>query len=142
MVNAKIDPSHIVKGPYEDVLNIPDTDIYSFIFERERIGNFPPQLNFDRVAFIDGPSGRKITFRELKERVILLSRGLAKGMGIKRDEAVCFFMPNHVYRECFSVDSLVGLSYRVMGMSPTWRLTILCQSNLYSSRTCPSTKAF
>jgi 4-coumarate--CoA ligase len=96
MAQAKIDPSHIVTGPWKDVLKIPDTDIYSFMFLRENVGNYPPAVNPAHVAFIDAPSGRKITFGALKERVDLLSRGLSKGMNINRDDTVCFYIPNHV----------------------------------------------
>jgi hypothetical protein len=97
MVNIQINPSHIVRGPFKDVEHIPDTDIYSFMFRREEVGNFPPAHDPDRIAFIDAPSGQKITFRQLKERVGLLSRGLSTGMNIKPGEAVCFHMPNHVH---------------------------------------------
>jgi hypothetical protein len=102
MTSAQIDPSHIVSGPFQDV-QVPDTDIYSFMFEREQVGNFPPTKNPDRIAFIDGPTGKKITFRDLKERVKVLSRGLSKGMNIKTGDVVCFFMPNHVEPEIYVV---------------------------------------
>lgn len=97
MADIKIDPNHIVQGPFGNVPYAPDTDIYSFMFHREETGNYPPARNHDRVAFIDGPSGQKMTFRELKARIENLSRGLAHGMGIKPDDAVCFYLPNHVF---------------------------------------------
>ena len=101
MASIKINPSHIVQGPFGNVPYIPDTDIYSFMFHREETGNYPPAKNPDRVAFIDGPSGQKITFQGLKERIENLSRGFAHGMGIQPGDAVCFYLPNHVYLEIF-----------------------------------------
>ena len=99
MANVKINPSHIVQGPFGNVPYIPDTDIYSFMFHREEVGNYPPARRPDRVAFIDGPSGQKITFQEMKIRIENLSRGMAHAMGIKPGDAVCFYLPNHVFAE-------------------------------------------
>lgn len=96
MTNFQINSSHIVRGPWDDIPNIPNTDIYTFMFHREEVGNFPPTRDPERVAFIDAPTGKKITFRELKERVELLSRGLRKTMNIKSGDVVCFYLPNHV----------------------------------------------
>ena len=95
MAAVKIHPDHIVRAPYTDTA-VPDTDIYTFMFEREAVGNIPPTRNPDRVAFIDGPSGKSITWHLLKTRIEFLSRGLAKGMGIQRGDTICFYMPNHV----------------------------------------------
>jgi AMP-binding enzyme len=102
MANVQINPSHIVRGPWADT-PIPDTDIYSFMFRRKEVGNFPPDRDPDRVAFIDGPTGKKITYRQMKDRVQLLSRGLPKGMNIQQGDAVCFYVPNHVSSELIFV---------------------------------------
>ena len=99
MASVKINSSHIVDGPFGNVPYIPDTDIYSFMFHREETGNYPPAKCPDRVAFIDGPSGQKMTFREMKKRIEYLSRGLVHGMGIKNGDRVCFYLPNHVFSE-------------------------------------------
>ena len=95
MTDIQIDPGHIVRSSWKDV-PIPDTDLYTFVFRREEVGNFPPAGRKDRIAFIDAPSGQKIMFSELDERVKLLSRGLSHGMNIKCGDTVCFYMPNHV----------------------------------------------
>lgn len=125
MVKAQINPSHIVRGPFKDVENIPDTDIYSFMFRREEVGNFPPAMNPDRIAFIDAPSGQTITFRQLKERIDVLSRGLSKGLNIKKGDVVCFHMPNNVYLSYFPTDIPDGLSNCLMGCAKTWRRPFL-----------------
>jgi hypothetical protein len=104
MANVQIDPSHIVRSPYKECA-IPDTDLYTFVFHREEVGNFPPAGREDLIAFIDAPTGNKITFSELHDRVRLLSRGYSHGMGIKCGDAVCFYMPNHVFSLDIFVDS-------------------------------------
>jgi hypothetical protein len=106
MANIKINPSHIVRGPWSDA-PIPDTDIYSFMFRRKEVGNYPPARDPDRMAFIDGPTGNSITFRQIRDRVELLSRALPTGMNINKGDTVCFFMPNHVL-----YDSYLPLSIR------------------------------
>jgi AMP-binding enzyme len=95
MANVKIDPAHIVRSEWQDV-PIADTDLYTFVFEREMVGGFPPPCKDSQIAFIDAPSGKKITFGELGARVKLLSRGFSKGMGIRNGETICFYMPNNV----------------------------------------------
>lgn len=126
MVNFKINPNHIVRGPNKDVDKFPDTDIYSFMFHRQEVGNFPPAQNPDRVAFIDGPSGQQITFRQLKNRIELLSRGFQKALNLKAGHVVCFHMPNHVDQNSVGADILDGLSNRPMGSSSAWCCAILC----------------
>src|SRR5438046_9270181 len=101
MANVKINPSHIVRGPWSDT-PIPDTDIYSFMFHRKEVGNYPPARDPDRVAFIDGPTGNTITFRQMRDRVELLSRALPTGMNINKGDAVCFYMPNNVLSDSIS----------------------------------------
>jgi hypothetical protein len=96
MADIIIDPDHIVRGPWRDLDNIPDTDIYSFMFRREEVGNFPPAKNPNLVAFIDAPTGKTITIGGLKQRVDLLARGINRHFHIKKDEVVCFYMPNNV----------------------------------------------
>ena len=105
MANVKIDPSHIIRSEWKDV-HIPDTDIYTFVFNREQVGNYPPPGRPDRVAFIDAPSGKKITFAEISERVKHLSRGFSHGMNIKPGERVCFYMPNHVSESSCQAETL------------------------------------
>jgi hypothetical protein len=139
MADIKINPDHIVRGPWTTVDNIPETDIYSFMFRRTEIGNFPPQRNPDSVAFIDAPSGKKITFRELKERVDLLAKGINKEFKIQQGQVVCFYIPNQV---CSSGTLLteVGLPDGALGCNQTWCCAIMRQSILHCYGAGPSTK--
>jgi hypothetical protein len=88
-------PEHIVQSVHPDVQNIPDTDIYSFIFDRERTGNYPPQSGVP-TAFIDAPNGYELFFSALKEKVDFLARSLYHKVGIQEHDIVCFFAKNHV----------------------------------------------
>ena len=75
----------IHRGPYPDV-EVPDTDITSFVLERagKRAG---------RPALIDGPSGRELSYEELKSSVARLAAGLA-ARGFGREDVLAVFMPN------------------------------------------------
>lgn len=139
MADIKIDPSHIVRGPWPDA-PIPDTDIYSFMFHRKEVGNYPPARDPDRTAFIDGPTGKSITFRQIRDRVELLSRALPTGMNINKGDIVCFYMPNHVLSESISRLLSDRLSHRALGCSSAWCSSVLRKSNLHRNRTCPSTE--
>ena len=91
-----IHQEHIVKSNLPDVQNIPDTDIYSFIFEREGTGNYPPVQRPERIAFIDADSGCELSFSKLKEKVNSLARSLRHQVGVQEHDVVCFFSKNHV----------------------------------------------
>src|SRR5277367_6935605 len=60
-----IHPEHVVHSTYPDVANIPDVDIYTFMFDRPACANYPPERSPDRIAFIDGASGLQITYSQL-----------------------------------------------------------------------------
>jgi acyl-CoA synthetase (AMP-forming)/AMP-acid ligase II len=77
--------SKIYSGPYDDV-DIADVDITSFVLERaEELG--------DKPALIDGPSGRTITFAELRSGVRALASGLA-ARGFGKGDVLAIYMPN------------------------------------------------
>ena len=115
MAGVQIDPSHIVTSPWKDVPYVPDTDIYTFMFNREAVGNYPPARDPNRIAFIDAPSGTKITYRELKERIENLSRGMSSRMGIKAGDTICFYLPNHVCISAVQFNLLDRLSNSPLG---------------------------
>jgi acyl-CoA synthetase (AMP-forming)/AMP-acid ligase II len=77
--------SKIYSGPYDDV-EIADVDITSFVLERaEELG--------DKPALIDGPSGRTVTFAELRNGVRALASGLA-ARGFGKGDVLAIYMPN------------------------------------------------
>jgi hypothetical protein len=81
---------HVLKSHLPGVESIPNIDIYTFIFEREKHGNYPPIKSPDRVAHINGLTGERILFRELKTRVNSLARSLRHTIGIHDHDVVCF----------------------------------------------------
>lgn len=90
-------PEHVVVSTYPDVENIPDVDIYTFMFDRPACANYPPDRSVDRIAFIDGPSGLSLSFNQLKINVNRLARALKHEIGIREHDVVCFFSTNHVH---------------------------------------------
>ncbi len=66
----------IFRGPYPDI-EIPDVSLTRFVFERAgELG--------DKPAFVDGPTGRTLTYSGLSDAVRraaagLVSRGFQKG---------------------------------------------------------------
>jgi acyl-coenzyme A synthetase/AMP-(fatty) acid ligase len=91
-----IHPEHVVHSTYPDVANIPDVDIYTFMFDRPACANYPPERSPDRIAFIDSVSGLRITYSQLKANVNQLARALKHEIGIREHDIVCFFSGNHV----------------------------------------------
>ena len=75
----------IHRGPYEDV-EIPDTDVTSFVLERA--GEYG-----DKPALIDGPSGRTVTYNQLEQGIRALAAGLA-ARGFGKGDVLGVYMPN------------------------------------------------
>ncbi|KAJ7562963.1 hypothetical protein O6H91_03G090700 [Diphasiastrum complanatum] len=71
-------------------VDIPDDEFLNF-----------PSLVFshtdrsDKVALIDAPSGRAVTFGELKQQVLALAAGLGR-MGVKQGDVVMMVLPNSI----------------------------------------------
>ena len=74
-----------VRSPYPDV-EIPDVSLTAFLF-----GDFGDRV--DAPAFIDGPSGRAITFGELAGMVDKIAAALGE-RGIGTGDVVGLFAPN------------------------------------------------
>ncbi len=75
----------IFRSPYPDV-DIPRTSLSEFVLERaEELG--------DKPALIDGPTGRTITYAELRAGVLRLASGLA-ARGFEKGDVFAIFSPN------------------------------------------------
>lgn len=53
----------------------------------------------DAVAFVDGRSGRKLTYAELEEAVRVVAAGLWQRLRIKKSDVVCILSTNSVQFE-------------------------------------------
>jgi|SRR5271168_1091574 len=95
-MKPRIHEEHVLKSHLSGVESIPDIDIYSFIFERDKHGSYPPVPSPDRGAHIDGLTGERILFIELKARVNSLARGLRHAIRLREHDVVCFYSRNHV----------------------------------------------
>ena len=75
----------MIRSPEPDI-QIPDSDITSFVLERaEQYG--------DKPALIDGPSGDQITYAELRSAVRSFATGLA-ARGFSKGDVLGLYMPN------------------------------------------------
>ncbi len=90
----------IFKSPHKPV-EIPDVSLSELILERSR--NFGPQ-----TAFIDGTSGRRVTFSGFVDAVTSVARGLSEH-GFKKREVFAIYAPNSIdYAIAFHAVSLLG----------------------------------
>ena len=67
----------IIKGPYSDV-SIPDTALTPFVLHRAK------ELG-DKPALIDGPSGRKLSYRQLADAISIVAHNLSQ-RGFKKGD--------------------------------------------------------
>jgi acyl-CoA synthetase (AMP-forming)/AMP-acid ligase II len=67
-------------------ISIPDVDVTTFVLEQV-------DSHADKPALIDGPSGRTITYANLRDQIGAFRDGLA-GRGFGRGDTLAIFMPN------------------------------------------------
>ncbi|MHC1561984.1 AMP-binding protein [Actinomycetospora sp. C-140] len=78
----------IVRSPYDDI-DVPDVGLPEFLF-----GDLGDAA--ERVAIIDGPSGRRMTFGELAQAVDRFAAALGE-RGLGRGDVIALFAPNTPY---------------------------------------------
>ena len=75
----------IIKGPYQDV-SIPETALTPFVLHRaQELG--------DKPALIDGPTGRRVSYRELADSIAIAAHNLAQ-RGFKKGDVFGILSPN------------------------------------------------
>jgi acyl-CoA synthetase (AMP-forming)/AMP-acid ligase II len=90
----------IIRSPHPDPA-VPEIALTPFVLERT-------DEYADRAALVDGPSGRTLTFRELRDQVRRCAAGLA-ARGLRPGEVVGLFSPNlPEYAVAFHGVSLAG----------------------------------
>src|SRR2546423_14772555 len=75
----------IFRGPYPDV-TIPEVSLTDFIFAST--GQFK-----NKIALIDGPTGRSITYSEFEKAIRQVAAGLTK-KGFKKGDVFAIFSTN------------------------------------------------
>src|ERR1700761_8243816 len=75
-------------SPFPPV-DIPDVSVYDYLFGG--LDDAPGDLA--RVAFVDAPSGERVTFGELRERVLHTAGALA-ARGVRPGQVVALHAPN------------------------------------------------
>jgi acyl-CoA synthetase (AMP-forming)/AMP-acid ligase II len=90
----------IFKSPYPDV-EIPDTPLTPFLIQR--------MVSYgDKVALIDGPSGRSYTYQQLAGAIRLVASSLSK-RGFGKGDVLAIYSPNlPEYAIAFHAVSLLG----------------------------------
>ena len=102
--------ARIFTSMFADV-EIPDVPVHQYVFERA--DEFP-----DRVAILDGPTGRAYTFVELRNAVASFAGGLA-AHGFGKDDTLAIIAPNiPEYAIVFHAVSMVGGT--VTTVNPTY----------------------
>jgi acyl-CoA synthetase (AMP-forming)/AMP-acid ligase II len=79
-----------VKSPYPD-FEIPDLDIWSFLFERKD-RDFPE----DKTLFVDADTQRSYTFAQLRDSAVSFAHGLKSTWNWKKGDVLAIFSPNCV----------------------------------------------
>jgi len=97
-----ISSDFIVKCPYEDVV-IPKTSFYNHVFQ-----HFPKYGN--RIALIDGITGREYSYNEVQESVVNIASGLVRS-GMEKGDVLCIVAPNspHVCMTYFATVACGGI---------------------------------
>jgi acyl-CoA synthetase (AMP-forming)/AMP-acid ligase II len=96
----KMSPSMIFRAP-EEPIAIPEVPLTPFLLERAA-------SRADKPAFIDGPSGRTLTYRSWAEAVRSTSNGLAR-RGFRKGDVFAIYSPNlPEYAVAFHAVSLAG----------------------------------
>ncbi|KAF2757258.1 putative phenylacetyl-CoA ligase [Pseudovirgaria hyperparasitica] len=74
---------------YPDV-DIPDVDIWGFLFEGEHRIPYPE----DKVIYIDPYTSRSYTFKQVKDTAIDFGKGLKAVWDFQKNDVVCLYTPN------------------------------------------------
>src|SRR5437870_5254853 len=75
----------ILRGPYPDV-EIPDSSLSDYVFAQS--DRWP-----DTPAIVEGPTGRTLTYAELRD----LTKRVAAGLwarGVRKGDTICIYSPN------------------------------------------------
>jgi 4-coumarate--CoA ligase len=88
----------------EKQLDIPDIDIYSFLFGPNIFNKTRSQ---DRPLLIDGITGKSISFKQAKKMSSELAIGWRENVGLKKGDVVAVFAPNQ-YDHAVLYLSLLG----------------------------------
>lgn len=83
---------------------LPDLDLYTFHFEPNKYNRF---FSHDTPLFIDGHSGRSLTYSQVYDLSSRMARGWRDKVGLKKGDVVACFAPNQ-YDHIVLYMSLLG----------------------------------
>jgi len=83
----------VIKSPYP-LLDIPQVDIPTFLFECER----PSHIKFPRnkEIFIDAKTGKSLSLEQLHDQSRQFGQGLKEKWGWQKGDVLCIFSINQV----------------------------------------------
>lgn len=100
-------------------VDIPDIDIYTFLFSPNIFNQTRPQ---DRPLLIDGITGKSISFKEARELSGKVSIGWKEKVGLKKGDVVAVFAPNQ-YDHAILYFSLLAAQCIVSPGNPSYTET-------------------
>lgn len=80
----------IYKSPLPNI-PVPNIDLYSFIFNANE---YNQRKDLDRPAFIQGETGKSLSWHQIREKSSYLATGWAENVGLKKGDTVAIFAPN------------------------------------------------
>ncbi|KAI9497097.1 hypothetical protein BDB00DRAFT_806759 [Zychaea mexicana] len=105
----------VFKSSYAPI-PLPDIDVYSFLLSENEYNTAHPQ---DRKVVIDGPSGRSLTFSQVKNLASRMAAGWQDKVGLKKGDIVASFAPNQ-YDHIVVYLSLLGANVTVTPGNPAY----------------------
>lgn len=100
----------------KEPLEIPNVDIYSFLFSPNKFNTTRPQ---SRPLLIDGLTNKSISFKESRELSGQIANGWKDKVGLKKGDVVAVFAPNQ-YDHAVLYFSLLGAQCTISPGNPNY----------------------
>ncbi|KAI9249131.1 hypothetical protein BDA99DRAFT_608756 [Phascolomyces articulosus] len=95
---------------------LPDIDVYTFLLSENE---FNTQYSHDRKVVIDGPTGRSLSYGQVRNLATRMAAGWQDKVGLKKGDIVASFAPNQ-YDHIVVYLSLLGANVTVTPGNPTY----------------------
>ena len=107
-LSGSSEKNRIVQSPCTDI-PLPETSLYSHVFQ-----HFPKYG--EKIALVDGITGREYSYNELQESVVNMASGLVRG-GMKKGDVLSLVSPNSA-QFCLTLLSTVAIGGIVSTCNP------------------------
>ena len=107
-LSGSLEINRIVQSPCIDV-PLPETSLYSHVFQHfSKYG--------EKIALVDGITGREYSYNELQESVVNMASGLVRG-GMEKGDVLSLVSPNSA-QFCSTLLSTVAIGGIVSTCNP------------------------